>query len=148
MKYTQADVTLCWPLKLSNTTLIINKDDFELVSAFPCLLGHPVFSIFKLEIPWPSFIRGNDFSWIMSSFSPFSSKYFLTSFIIFVCHYIERIRPNSDWESSHISKHWMELPVEPTMFGPRLKFLKFGLWSIIWWEWFFTKKYAHNLACC
>ena len=40
MKYTQADVTF----KLGNRTLIINKDDFELVSSFPFLLAHPVYN--------------------------------------------------------------------------------------------------------
>ena len=32
IKYTLADVTLFWPFKLGNTTLILCKDDFEFVS--------------------------------------------------------------------------------------------------------------------
>ena len=42
MKYTPADVALFKPLELCNKTLILYKDDFEIVSQFPCLLGHPV----------------------------------------------------------------------------------------------------------
>ena len=41
MKYTLAGVTLFWSLRLGNTTLILYKDDFEIVSEFPCLLEHP-----------------------------------------------------------------------------------------------------------
>ena len=46
IKYTVADVTLFWPLKLGNTTPILYKYDFEFVSVFPCFLGHPVVNIY------------------------------------------------------------------------------------------------------
>ena len=37
-----ADVIILWLLKSGITMLILNKDDVEFVTEFPCLLGHPV----------------------------------------------------------------------------------------------------------
>ena len=50
IKYTLADITLLWPFKLGNTTLNPDKDDFEFVTKFSCLFGHPVYNhVFKVE---------------------------------------------------------------------------------------------------
>ena len=42
-KYTLADVNLFWLLKLGNIMLTLNKDNFEFVAQFSCLLGHSVY---------------------------------------------------------------------------------------------------------
>ena len=48
--------SLFWLLKLGNTTLTLKKDDFEFVSEFPCLLGHPVLKK-SLSVRFNTYIR-------------------------------------------------------------------------------------------
>ena len=50
IKYTLADVTLFWPFKLGNTTLILYTDDSGFVPLFPYLLGRPRAAVVHLNL--------------------------------------------------------------------------------------------------
>ena len=41
---------------------------------------------------------------------------------------IDPPKPGSNWAPAQSSKHWIQFQEEPTMFQPRLNFLKLGLW--------------------